>query len=94
MGDSRIKMTNNEKVTYEERWKTAITTPQTKLNKEDLDATDLVIKRIKNEYAKEYYKNNKEKIAARRLKIYNDNKEKINAIAREKKTNLCLRKLK
>lgn len=57
---------------------------ETKLTKEDLDATELAIRAIKNEYSKEYYKNNKDKVKARRLKFYAENKERLQEIARKK----------
>jgi hypothetical protein len=56
----------------------------TKLTKEDLDATELAIRAIKNEYSKEYYKNNKDKVKAQRLKFYAENKKRLQEIARKK----------
>lgn len=59
-------------------------TGKTKLTREDLDATELVIRVIKNEYSKEYYKNNKDKIKIQRLKFYSENKERLQEVARKK----------
>ena len=74
---------------YQIQWENAwvgneYNNPVRTLTKEDLDATELAIRAIKNEYSKEYYKNNKDKVKARRIKFYAENKERLQEIARKK----------
>lgn len=81
---SKLKV---EYKSYQKQWEALFNTPlnsESKLSKEELDATELAIRAIKNKYSKEYYKNNKDKIKAQRLKFYAENKERLQEIARKK----------